>query len=61
MWRQVRGPAGAVMCETCALAIQWSQRHTCGHEIRLSEGCEEDALETDKINLLEGVDSEARM
>ena len=27
-WRQVRGPAGAVMCETCDLGIKWPQCHT---------------------------------
>ena len=27
-WRQVRGPAGAVMSETRDLDIQWSQWHT---------------------------------
>ena len=28
MWRQVRGLAGAVMCETRDLVIMWPQRHT---------------------------------
>ena len=27
-WRQVRGPAGAVVCETSDLGIKWAQRHT---------------------------------
>ena len=27
-WKQVRGLAGAVMCETCDLDIQWPHRHT---------------------------------
>ena len=27
-WRQVRGPAGAVMCETRDLGIKWPQWHT---------------------------------
>ena len=27
-WRQVRGRAGAVMCETRDLSIKWPQRHT---------------------------------
>ena len=28
MWRQARGPAGAVMCETPDLGIKWPHRHT---------------------------------
>ena len=28
MWRQVRGPAGAVMCETRDLGIKWQHGHT---------------------------------
>ena len=28
MWRQVRGPAEAVMCETRDLGIKWPHRHT---------------------------------
>ena len=28
MWRQVRGPAGAVMCETRDLEIEWPHWHT---------------------------------
>ena len=28
MWRQVRGPAGAKMCETCDLGIRWPHWHT---------------------------------
>ena len=28
MWRQVRGPAGAVMCETRDLGIKWPHCHT---------------------------------
>ena len=28
MWRQVRGPAGAVMCETRDLGFKWSHGHT---------------------------------
>ena len=28
MWRQVGGPAGAVMCETRGLGIKWPQWHT---------------------------------
>ena len=28
MWRQVRGPAGAVMCETRDLGIKWPHWHT---------------------------------
>ena len=27
-WKQVRGPAGAVMCETRDLGIMWPQWHT---------------------------------
>ena len=27
-WKQVRGPAGAVMCEKCGLGIKWPQWHT---------------------------------
>ena len=27
-WRQVRGPAGAVMCETRDLVIKWPHSHT---------------------------------
>ena len=27
-WKQVRGPAGAVMCETRNLGIRWPQWHT---------------------------------
>ena len=27
-WRQVRGPAGAVMCETRDLGIKWPHWHT---------------------------------
>ena len=27
-WRQVRGPAGAVTCETCDLVIKWPHWHT---------------------------------
>ena len=27
MWRQVRGPAGAVMCETRDLVIKWPHWH----------------------------------
>ena len=27
-WSQVRGPAGAVMCETRDLGIKWPQSHT---------------------------------
>ena len=27
-WRQVRGPAGVVMCETLDLGIKWPQWHT---------------------------------
>ena len=32
MWRQMRGPAGAVMCETGGLGIQWPQWHTLTFE-----------------------------
>ena len=28
MWKQVRGPAGAVMCETRDLCIKWPHWHT---------------------------------
>ena len=28
-WRQVRGPAGAVMCETRDLVIKWPHSHPC--------------------------------
>ena len=28
MWKQVRGPAGAVMCETRDLGIKWPHWHT---------------------------------
>ena len=31
-WRQVRGLAGAVMCETRDLAIKWPQWHTLMYE-----------------------------
>ena len=27
-WKEVRGPAGAVMCETRDLGIRWPQWHT---------------------------------
>ena len=27
-WKQVRGPAGAVMCETHDLGIKWPHRHS---------------------------------
>ena len=27
-WKQVRGPAGAVMCETRDLGLKWPQWHT---------------------------------
>ena len=33
MWRQVRGPAGAVMCETRDLGIKWPHRHTLIFEV----------------------------
>ena len=28
MWKQVRGPAGAVMCDTRDLGIKWPCWHT---------------------------------
>ena len=28
MWRQVRGPTGAVMCETRDLGVKWPHWHT---------------------------------
>ena len=31
-WRQVRGPAGFVMCETRDLGTKWSQWHTLTFE-----------------------------
>ena len=34
-WRQVRGPAGAVMCETRDLGMRWPQRHTLIFEGRV--------------------------
>ena len=35
-WRQVRGPARAVMCETRDLGIKWPQRHTLMFEGEVS-------------------------
>ena len=34
-WKQVRGPAGAVMCETSNLAIKWPQWHTLIFEVQV--------------------------
>ena len=36
-WNQVRGPAGAVMCETCELGVKWQYWHTlvCSDEIKI--------------------------
>ena len=68
-WRQLRGPAGAVMCETRDLGIKWPQWQTLtcerasesGHEIWLPKVREEDALETCQVSLVEEVGSEARV
>ena len=35
-WKQVRGPAGAVMCEIRDLGIKWPQRHTLMFEGEVS-------------------------
>ena len=56
-WRQVRGLAEAVLCETRDLGIKWPQWHTSiferastsRHEVRLSRRCEEDASETGQV------------
>ena len=48
-WKQVKGPTGAVFCETRDLGVNWPQWHTLTFERqvrvdmrgRLSEGCEE--------------------
>ena len=52
MWRQVRGPARAVMCETRDLGIKWPHW-------RVSERREDDASATGQDSLLEEVGSKA--
>ena len=57
------------MCETRVLGIKWSVWHTLnfeeqvkgGHEVGLPSGCEEDAVETSKVGLLEEMGSKARV
>ena len=63
-WRQARGPAGAVMCETRDLGIQWPQRHTLLLEgqvaVDMRVVCpqdEEDASDTSQDGLLEEMGS----
>ena len=58
-WRQVRGLAGAVTCETLDLGIKVPQGHVGGHESGLPAGREEDAFETSQDGRLEEVGSEA--
>ena len=66
MWRQVRGPAAAVMCGTRELGIKWTQWHTMIFEgetrieICLPKRREENARATGQICLLEEVGNEAR-
>ena len=68
-WRHVRRPAGAVVRDTRDLDIKWPEWHTSSFEGQvavdmrdsLPKRCEEDALETGEINLLEEVGSEARV
>ena len=68
-WRQVRGPAGAVMCETRDVGIQWLRWHTLlfeGQEVvDMRVVCprhrEEDASEASQDGLLEEMDSQARV
>ena len=44
MWKQVRGPAGAVMCETRHLGIKWPHWHTLvfGDETRVGRGSQKE-------------------
>ena len=66
-WRQVRGPAGAVMCETRYLGIKWPQWHTTTFagqiQVDMRHACskrqKKRAHETSEIDLLEEVGSEA--
>ena len=68
MWREVRGPAGAVMCETRDLGIKWLHWHTVifegdskhRHEICLRDRREKDVPATGQVGLLEEVGSKAR-
>ena len=68
-WRQVRGLAGAVVCETRNLGIKWPQWHTllfygqCRVDMRFvcTAGCEENASETGQNELLEKVGSQTRV
>ena len=41
MWKQVKGPAGAVMCETRDLGIKWPYWHTLifGNDIKIDMRC----------------------
>ena len=68
MWRQVRGPAGEVMCESRDLGIEWPQWHTLVLEgdgridMRyVPERCEEDAVAAGHVSLLEEVGNKARV
>ena len=61
-WQQVRGSAGAVVCETRDLGVQWPQRHTLLFEeqVAVPAGCEEDSCFTSQDGLLEDVGSHTR-
>ena len=61
-WQQVRGSAGAVVCETRDLGVQWPRWHTLLFEeqVAVPAGCEEDACFTSQDGLLEDVGSHTR-
>ena len=67
-WKQVRGPAGAVMCETRDLGTEWPYWHTLifGSDIKIdvrfvSERCQKDARTDGPFSLLEEMCSQARV
>ena len=68
MWRQVRGPAGAVMCETRDLGNKWPHWHTLVFSdetyIDMRHVCPRDTLKVagteTPISVLEEVGSKAR-
>ena len=51
-WTQVRGPAGAVMCETRDLGIKWKQWHTLLFEGQVAVGMRVVCLQDAKKMLL---------